>query len=148
MSFIPDEQYEQILKCMPVFCVDWLISCKGQYLLLRRTQQPLMGDYWIVGGRLKMDETIESAAYRLQTRELGHYYGLGKLIGFSNYMFEKVEGARATHTPAVSYQIEVDEMFTPTMDSTESEYIWTDRLPTQYLTQTTFTDAPRFKGLI
>jgi colanic acid biosynthesis protein WcaH len=148
MSFIPDEQYEQILKCMPVFCVDWLISCKGQYLLLKRTQQPLMGDYWIVGGRLRMDESITVAACRLQMREVGRFCGVGKMIGFSNYMFDKVEGARATHTPAVSYQIEVDEMFTPTMDSTESEYIWTDRLPTQYLVQTQFTEAPSFKGLI
>ena len=148
MSFIPDEQYNQILKSMPIFCVDWLISCKGQYLLLKRTQQPLMGDYWIVGGRLRMDESITLAACRLQMREVGRFCGVGKMIGFSNYMFDKVEGARATHTPAVSYQIEVDEMFTPTMDSTESEYIWTDRLPTQYLVQTQFTEAPRFSGLI
>ena len=138
MNFIPDDQYNEILKCMPIFCVDWLISYQGQYLLLKRNQQPLMGDYWIVGGRLKMDETIESAAYRLQTRELGHYYGLGKMIGFSNYMFEKVDGARATHTPAVSYQVEVERMFIPTMDYTESQYIWTDKLATEYLAQTTF----------
>ena len=148
MSFIPDEQYNQILKCMPVFCVDWLISCRGEYLLLKRTQQPLMGDYWIIGGRLRMDETIASAAYRLQTRELGHYYGMGKMIGFSNYMFDKVDGARATHTPAVSYQVEVQDKFIPTMDSTESEYIWTEKLPRDFLIQTTFITAPKFNGMI
>lgn len=148
MSFIPDEQYNQILKSMPIFCVDWLISCKGQYLLLKRTQQPLMGDYWIIGGRLRMDESIESAAYRLQTREVGRYCGMGNMIGFSNYIFDKVEGARATHTPAISYQIEVDEIFTPTMDTTESEYIWIDKLPIQYVVQTTFSKVPAFSGLI
>ena len=148
MSFIPDDQYDEILKCMPIFCVDWLISCKGQYLLLKRTQQPLMGNYWIIGGRLKMDESIALAGYRLQTREVGRYCGMGEMIGFSNYMFDKVEGARATHTPAVSYQIEVDDMFTPVLDSTESEYLWTTKLPTQYLIQTTFTQAPSFSGLI
>ena len=148
MNIIPDDQYNEILKCMPIFCVDWLISCKGQYLLLKRNQQPLMGDYWIIGGRLRMDETIPAAAYRLQTRETGHYYGVGKMIGFSNYMFDKVEGARATHTPAVSYQVEVQDMFVPTMDDTESEYIWTDKLPVQYLVQTTFTTTPSFSGMI
>ena len=95
-----------------------------------------------------MDETIASAAYRLQTRELGHYYGMGKMIGFSNYMFDKVDGARATHTPAVSYQVEVQDKFIPTMDSTESEYIWTEKLPRDFLIQTTFITAPKFKGMI
>ena len=107
-----------------------------------------MGDYWIIGGRLRMDESIESAAYRLQTREVGRYCGMGNMIGFSNYIFDKVEGARATHTPAISYQIEVDEIFTPTMDTTESEYIWIDKLPIQYVVQTTFSKVPAFSGLI
>ena len=107
-----------------------------------------MGDYWIIGGRLRMDESIESAAYRLQTREVGRYCGMGNMIGFSNYIFDKVEGARATHTPAISYRIEVDEIFTPTMDTTESEYIWIDKLPIQYVVQTTFSKVPAFSGLI
>jgi len=145
---IPDEQYTEIIRCMPIFCVDWLISCRGQYLLLKRNQQPLMGDYWIVGGRLRMDETIIEAAYRLQTREVGKYCGVGTMIGFSNYMFEKTEDARATHTPAVSYQIEVDDIFEPRLDSTESQYMWTNKLPLQYLVQTTFTIVPKYDGLI
>jgi hypothetical protein len=108
-----------------------------------------MGDYWIIGGRLKMDESVESAAYRLQTRELGHYYGLGRMIGFSNYRFPKVDGARATHTPAVSYQVEVQDMFIPTMDETESEYLWTSKLPKDYIEQTTFiTECPINSGPI
>ena len=148
MNFIPDEQYNQILKSMPIFCVDWLISCRGEYLLLKRTQQPLMGDYWIIGGRLRMDESIESAAYRLQTREVGRYCGMGSMIGFSNYIFDKVEGARATHTPAISYQVEVPDRFEPVLDSTESDYMWTTKLPVQYLVQTTFTAAPKYDGLI
>ena len=148
MSFIPPDQYKEILKCMPIFCVDWLISCGDQYLLLKRNQQPLMGDYWIIGGRLRMDESITQAAYRLQMREVGKFCGVGNMLGFSNYMFEKVEDARATHTPAVSYRIEVPEMFIPTLDDTESQYIWTSKLPTQYLVQTTFIEAPRFSGLI
>ena len=148
MEMIPHDQYKEILKCMPVFCLDWLISCKGQYLLLKRNEQPLMDNYWIIGGRLRLDESIAAAAYRLQTREVGHYYGIGKMIGFSNYMFPKVEDARATHTPAVTYRVEVQDMFIPTLSDTESQYVWTSKLPTQYVTQTTFTQAPRFTGLI
>lgn len=147
---IPDEQYDYILKNMPVFCVDWLVRCNDKYLLLKRTQQPLMGRYWHIGGRLRVDETIEEAAIRLQTRELGRYCGLGKLLSFSNYMFEKCEGARATHTPAITYLVDVDEEFVPVLDETESEYMWTESLPKDLLTQSQFINnfSLKFNGIV
>lgn len=146
---IDDDMYNVILEKMPVFCVDWLIACKGRYLLLRRTQQPLKGDYWLIGGRLQKDETIEQAAYRLQGRELGRYCGKGEPLGFSNYFFPKLEDSRATHTPAVSFLVEVEEEFVPILDDTEDEYIWTDKLPLEYANQTTFfTLPPMYTGTV
>lgn len=147
---IPDEQYDYILKNMPIFCVDWLIRCGDKYLLLKRTQQPLKGRYWHIGGRLKMDETILMAARRLQERELGRYCGPGELLCFSNYMFAKVEDARATHTPAITFLVDVDEEFVPVLDETESEYIWTENLPKDLLTQSHFINniSLKYHGLV
>lgn len=133
---IPDEQYDYILKNMPVFCVDWLIRYENKYLLLERTQQPLKGRYWHIGGRLRMDETIKEAARRLQEREIGRYCGVGELIGFSNYMFTKGEDARATHTPAITYLVDVSEPFVPKLTETECNYIWTTSLPKDLVAQT------------
>lgn len=147
---IPDEQYNQILKTMPIFCVDWLIRCGDKYLLLKRTQQPLKGQYWHIGGRLRIDESIVDAAIRLQTREIGRYCGLGTLIGFSNYRFEKLEDARATHTPAITYLVDVDEEFVPELTETECDYIWTDKLPKDLLTQSQFVNniSLKFNGMV
>ena len=147
---IPDDQYNLILKSLPIFCVDWLVRCGDKYLLLKRVQQPLKGKYWHTGGRLRIDETIAEAAERLQTRELGRYCGPGVLLGFSNYMFDKVEDARATHTPAITYLVDVDEEFIPTLDDTESEYMWTESLPTDLLSQTQIVNniTLKFKGLL
>ena len=147
---IPNDQYDYIMKNMPVFCVDWLVRCDSKYLLLKRTQQPLMGRYWHIGGRLRIDETVEQAARRLQNRELGRYCGLGVLLGFSNYFFEKTEDARATHTPAITYLVDVDEEFVPTLDDTESDYIWTESLPIDLLTQSQFVNniSLKYEGLL
>ena len=138
---IPDDQYNLILKTMPIFCVDWLVRCRDQYLLLERTQQPLRGSYWIIGGRLRLDESVAEAAQRLQLRELGRYCGEGEMIGFSNYRFPKVEDARATHTPAVSYVVDVEETFEPVLGETESSFIWTPDLPEIFIQQTEFIDG-------
>lgn len=148
-EYIEDDMYNTILEKMPVFCVDWLICCKGRYLLLKRTQQPLKGDFWLIGGRLQKDETIDEAAYRLQGREIGRYCGKGTPVGFSNYFFPKVEDARATHTPAVSFLVEVEEEFVPNLDDTEDEYIWTDKLPLEYANQTVFfPNPPHYEGTV
>lgn len=150
MEMIPDEQYEFILKNMPVFCVDWLIRCGDKYLLLKRKQQPLKGRYWHIGGRLRMDETIPMAAKRLQERELGRFCGLGDLIAFSNYNFIKSEDARATHTPAITFLVDVDDEFTPKLDETESDYIWTESLPRDLMVQSQFVNniPLKFKGMV
>ena len=147
---IPEDQYNFILKNMPVFCVDWLVRCGDKYLLLKRTQQPLSGRYWHIGGRLRIDETISQAAERLQNRELGRYCGVGQLLAFSNYMFEKCDDARATHTPAITYLVDVEEEFIPTLDDTESDYMWTESLPIDLLSQSQFVNniSLKYEGLL
>lgn len=133
---IPAAQYEQIMKTMPIFCVDWLIRKDNKYLLLRRKQQPMAGYYWHIGGRLRLGESIGEAANRIQSREIGRFCGMGRMIGFSNYMFENTEDARATHTPAITYLVDVDEFFLPKLDDTESGHIWTSSLPVEFVKQT------------
>lgn len=147
---IPDEQYNFILKNMPIFCLDWLIRCGDKYLLLKRAQQPLKGRYWHIGGRLKMDETLTMAAKRLQTREIGRYCGSGELLCFSNYMFEKCEDARATHTPAIAFLVDVDHEFVPKLSDTETDYMWTEYLPRDLLTQSQFVNgiSLKYKGFV
>jgi len=134
--FIPEEEYRDILKIMPVFCMDFLIRCKGEFLLIKRTQEPVKGVYWVIGGRMRHQETMEDLAMRVQTREVGRYLGLGKTIGFSNYFFPEVEGARATHTPTLLQLIDVTEKFDPKLDDTSADFIWSDKLPEELEKQT------------
>ena len=137
-TFIPEEEYLKIIKILPIFCADFLIRHKDKYLLVKRKQQPVKDVYWPVGGRLRFRETIDQLARRVHTRELGRYFPNYKLIGFSNYIFERVQDERATHTPCMLYLIEVDEMFDPNIDDTHSDFIWTSELPFELKKQTNF----------
>ena len=137
-NIIPEDEYQKILKSMPIFCIDFLIRCEKKYLLIKRTQEPLKGDYWIIGGRLRFKETVEDLAIRIQTREVGRYFPNRKLIGFSNYFFPEVPEARATHTPAILYLVDVYEMFEPKIDETHSDFVWSEELPIELKKQTNF----------
>lgn len=141
MTFIPEGEYQKILKSMPIFCMDFLFRYNDEYLLIKRTEQPLKDVYWVIGGRMQFRETIRNFARRVQMREIGRYYAGFKLIGFSNYFFPEVKNARATHTPTLLLSVEVPEKFVPKIDSTHCDYVWSKELPRELLRQTNFIDS-------
>ena len=62
---IPKEEYERIVTVFPRVCVDILLTdTAGRVLLLQRTNQPAIGQWWFPGGRIHIGETRHQAAHR------------------------------------------------------------------------------------
>jgi len=140
MNYLPYKEYRKIIKTMPIFCIDFLITCKNKFLLIKREEEPLKNEYWVIGGRLMFREKIKDAAKRIQQREIGRYYLNFKAIGFSNYFFPNKQEAKATHTPAILFRISVQEEFIPIVDKKHSHFIWSKKMPVELIKQTTFFD--------
>ena len=136
MTFIPEEEYQKIMKTMPVFCGDFLIFAEKKYLLIKRKEEPVKDVYWVIGGRLRFKETMAELAERVMMQEIGISFSEFKMIGYSNYIFPDVPGARATHTPTLLHIVPVKKMFEPKIDSKHTDYIWSDTLPDEMLKQT------------
>ncbi|MDA2932962.1 NUDIX domain-containing protein [Acidobacteria bacterium AH-259-D05] len=65
------EQYKQIMGVMPILCVDAVIkNHDGEYLLVKRKNKPLKGEWWVIGGRVHKGETLEKAIIRKVKQEL------------------------------------------------------------------------------
>ena len=144
MKYIKEEEYQKIIKCMPIFCIDFLISFNKKYLLIKRKEEPLKNSYWVIGGRLLYKETIADAARRIQEREIGRYFSNFKEIGFSNYFFSNKLNSRATHTPTLLFQISVDNIFIPKLDEQHNKFIWSENIPEELIKQTTFFKPSEF----
>ena len=138
MHYLPEKEYEKIIKSMPIFCIDFLISFQKKYLLIQRKEEPLKNSFWVIGGRLMFKETITNAAKRIQEREIGTYFPNFKEIGFSNYFFPNKPESKATHTPAILFKISVSETFNPIIDNEHSNFIWSENIPEELIKQTTF----------
>ena len=93
MSFIPEEEYQKIMKTMPVFCGDFLIFAEKKYLLIKRKEEPVKDVYWVIGGRLRFKETMTELAERVMMQEIGRSFSEFKMIGYSNYIFPDVPDA-------------------------------------------------------
>lgn len=72
-SHIPSSLYSNIIAQTPVVCVDLLLYAPQikKYLMLKRSQRPILGLHAHVGGRLKKGETFFSAATRKVKEECG-----------------------------------------------------------------------------
>ena len=138
MTFIPEPEYKELIKKMPIFCGDFLIFAEKKYLLIKRKVQPVKDVYWVIGGRLRHNETMTQLAERVQMQEIGVSFSDFKIIGFSNYFFPDVPDARATHTPTLLHIVPVEKMFEPKIDNKHTDYIWSDKLPEELLKQTTW----------
>tara|TARA_Y100000589_G_scaffold326255_2_gene365690 strand:+ start:302 stop:745 length:444 start_codon:yes stop_codon:yes gene_type:complete len=131
-NYIPEKQYQEIIKLIPIFCIDFLVRNNDEILLIKRKEEPLKDIYWFPGGRLRLNENINECAFRIQKNEIGKIFKDFKLVGFSNYFFDNVENSRAIHTPTLLYEIKVNEKFIPILDKKHDNYIWTLDLPKEF----------------
>ena len=145
MDYLPEKEYQKIIKSMPIFCIDFLISFQNKYLLIKRKEEPLKNLYWVIGGRLMFKEKITHAAKRIQEREIGTYFSNFREIGFSNYFFPDKQNSRATHTPTLLFHIAVKTMFSPILDEQNNNFIWSEHIPEELIKQTTFFNNFIFK---
>lgn len=98
---IPDEIYKTILENVPIICVDGLVlNDKGQFLLLKRKNPPLKGEWFVPGGRLLRGESLKVGFIRKMREELGISVVPIVLLGFYEEHYE--DGPLGCDTHSVS----------------------------------------------
>lgn len=112
--FIETELYKKILWCIPIPTVDIIfLNSQKQILLGKRNNEPLIGVYYIPGGRINKWETTIYAARRKAKEEMGLDIDTSRLqfIGavyddiFENSAFELV----TTHCIPITYVYTLDK---------------------------------------
>lgn len=100
---IPAPQYQQIIEVLPILCVDVVIkSHQGEYLLLKRDNEPRKGEWWVIGGRLLKGETLEQAVIRKVREETGLTVEIVQPIGYYEAVSQKNPFGQAARLHAVS----------------------------------------------
>ena len=132
--FLHEKLYKQIIKHVPILCVDLILKNNdGEFLLNFRGDEPLAGTYFVPGGRVFSGETLLSAAERKFEEEIsiGNCPILTK-IGIYEDTFEASSfGKHPYHTVSV--------VFTGILTSTDQATInnknlkWSKKLPPRLL---------------
>jgi colanic acid biosynthesis protein WcaH len=105
---IPQNIYVQIVRLMPIPCVDLLVEDEeGRILLIKRANEPVKGQWWFPGGRVHFLETREQAAIRKLKEECGLEALQVKEMGTYDVILDMPDDANPSHGITTLFHIRV-----------------------------------------
>lgn len=131
---IQTDLYKSIIRLLPIVCVDIVVkNTDGKFLLVKRKNNPLKGQWWVVGGRIEHMEKAQDAAKRklkeeadLEVKDLlfeGCYED-----NFDNNAFDDVP----YHTISLIFSCIKDDSIDIKLDKQSSDWVWSEKLPDRF----------------
>ena len=115
--WLPDETFKSIIQHTPLISIDLIVrNEKGEVLLGKRLNAPAKGYWFVPGGRVRKNETLDDAFVRLVREELGIESGVtradAKFLGVFEHFYDNcVFGDDVnTHYVVLAYQINFDKL--------------------------------------
>lgn len=118
---------------MPIVCVDCLVvNNKGEYLLVKRKNEPLKGEYWVPGGRVHKNEKLVDAVHRKMREEIGVDVDVIENVGFFEEFFDATEqnAEGGVHSISVVYRVKPRSNKIK-LDDQSIEWGWFKDIPTR-----------------
>lgn len=118
--WLPDEAFKSVIQNTPLISIDLIVQNEqGEVLLGKRVNAPAKGYWFVPGGRVRKNETLDDAFFRLVKEELGIESGItradAKFLGvFEHFYDDCVFGDDiSTHYIVLAYSIDFYQNFIP-----------------------------------
>lgn len=126
---LPKDEFKAIIASTPLVSIDLLVkNSQGRYLLGYRTNKPAQGYWFVPGGRIHKNETMDDAFLRLARDELGIEVNRqqAKLLGpYEHFYDDCVFGDDvSTHYVVLGYQLELDLDIEELPQQQHNQYRW------------------------
>lgn len=110
--WLPDETFKSVIQSTPLISIDLIVrNEQGEVLLGKRVNAPAKGYWFVPGGRVRKNETLDDAFVRLVREELGIESGItradAKFLGVYEHFYDDcVFGNEvSTHYIVMGYEI-------------------------------------------
>ena len=127
--YLDQPTFKTVIASTPLISIDLIIkNTQGEYLLGYRTNKPAKNYWFVPGGRILKDESMDDAFIRLCKNELGIHAtrSEAKFLGpFEHFYQDYVFGDEVTtHYVVLGYQIIVDIDISALPNEQHNEYKW------------------------
>lgn len=127
---LSERDFLEVIERAPLVSIDLVIQDDaGRVLLGRRTHEPAKNTWFVPGGRIRKNETLDAAFLRITTTELGKAIALSQAapIGVYTHLyktnFAKVDGID-THYVVLAYTLSRAELPEQLPAEQHSGYCW------------------------
>lgn len=124
---LSQEIFASVVKNTPLISIDLIVkNSMGQILLGKRVNEPACGFWFVPGGRIFKDETLDNAFARTVKEELNRvFYRKDALFqGVYEHFYENnfFNNGFTTHYIVLAHRIELND--TPLLNNQHSDYRW------------------------
>ena len=90
-NIFDDDLFIKVHENLPIVCVDIIIiNSRKEFLLVKRKVEPVMNQWWFIGGRVLKNESLVLAAHRKVYEETGlHIKSVEKIVSGCELFFDK-----------------------------------------------------------
>lgn len=121
---LEEELYRKVVRCLPIVCVDLLITNKeGLILLVKRSNPPGVGEWWFPGGRTLFKETRDEAVPRKLMQECNLQPESFKALGMFDIIIDRETDGTTAHSVTTLYHV-IPQDGEVKVDSQSSEFSW------------------------
>jgi colanic acid biosynthesis protein WcaH len=102
---IPTEEYETIVRHVPIVSVDLLVHHDGGLVLGKRRNAPAKGKWFVPGGTVLKGDTRRQAVHRVAKEELGSDVIIDGELGTYDHFYDtaEVDGSDSKQYLATAY---------------------------------------------
>lgn len=127
--FLRHEDFASVVRFTSLIAIDLIVeNTRGEFLLGQRTNRPARGYWFVPGGRVQKDESLEIAFARLTQTELGlrlpldkgEFYGVWQHFYDDNFSGEDF----STHYIVLGFRLRVSENDLQLPDVQHDAYRW------------------------
>ena len=127
---LAEEDFVHVVRLTPLISIDLVVRLNdGRILLGRRKNEPARGTYFVPGGRITKNETIQAAFRRITLSELGIEKKIteARFEGCFDHIYTTNVFGNAgfgTHYVVLGYQLELTKELDHLPTEQHGDYIW------------------------
>ncbi|MHA3091604.1 GDP-mannose mannosyl hydrolase [Acinetobacter brisouii] len=114
--WLPDQVFKTVISSTPLISIDLVVrNEKGEVLLGKRLNAPAKGYWFVPGGRVQKNETLDQAFQRLLKEELGIGSGMtradAKFLGVFEHFYDDnvFDDEVSTHYIVLAYIVNLSK---------------------------------------
>ena len=129
-NYLDNEKFLEVIDRVPLVSLDLIINdSQNRILMGKRTNAPAKGKWFVPGGRIYKNETLDCAFERICLAEIGirHSLNQAKLVGAFTHIYNtnifEAQGV-STHYVVLGYQFNMDTKISLEKNEQHAHFKW------------------------